>query len=438
MKSVRIAIDIGASGGRHLAYYIENGKDIYEEVYRFKNYMSGTPEYSLIWDYQRLVDNVFKGLKIAFETYDEVLSVGLDTWGVDYALLDEKKEVIKPVFAYRNPRTEAIIKEVHEIISFEKLYEITGSQFQSFNTIYQLYCDKKSGKLDKAKHFLMMPEFLYYKLTGLMLQEYTETSTSGMIDLKTNDFSTEIIEKLSYPKHLFDKPVQPGIFHPLAEDVSKALGGQTKVCLVATHDTASAVEGVDIDLNQAYLSSGTWSLLGMKVKEPILTEIARENNFSHEGGIGYIRFQKNIMGLWMTQFLKNELGYDDYFQMADDASCSTCCELIDVNDESFLAPVSMKDAIFDYLKKHHKKLPETNGDILNVVYHSLAKSYEDALDELEEITGKKIETLTIFGGGAQNKYFNKVIKKYSTRDLVIHPIEATAIGNLRVQEKYDE
>lgn len=438
MKKVRIAIDIGASGGRHLARYMENGKEIIEEVYRFKNYMSGTPEYSLIWDHVRLVNNVYEGLKIAFKTYDRVLSVGLDTWGVDYVLLNKEKHIIEPVFAYRNPRTEKVIHQVHDLISFKKLYEITGSQFQPFNTIYQLYHDKLQGRLEQAKHFLMIPEYLYFKLTGIMIHEFTEASTTGMIDLDTKDFSEEILDQLGYPKMLFEKPVQPGLSNPLSKEISALLGGQTKVYLVATHDTASAVEGVEIEMNQAYLSSGTWSLLGMKVNTPFLTKEAREANFTHEGGLGYIRFQKNIMGLWMTQFLKNELGYDDYFQMADDARLAECCETIDVNDDSFLAPLSMKDAIIDYLKKENKSLPKTNGDILNVVYHSLAKSYEDALNELEIITKRKINTLTIFGGGAQNQYYNEIIRKFSTRKLIIYPIEATAIGNLNVQERYDE
>ena len=275
MKNVRIAIDIGASGGRHLARYIENGKEIIEEVYKFKNYMTNNPKYNLVWDYQRLVDNVFEGLKIAFKKYDKVLSIGLDTWGADYVLLNENKEVIEPVYAYRNPRTEQVINQVHDLISFDKLYEISGSQFQPFTTIYQLFHDKITGKLKKAKHFLMIPEYLYYKLTGVILHEFTNATTSGMIDLNTNDFSKEILNTLGYTKELFKKPEVPGLFNLLSDKVAALLGGKTKVFLVATHDTASAVEGVPIDMNRAYVSSGTWSLLGMKINNPILTKKAK-------------------------------------------------------------------------------------------------------------------------------------------------------------------
>lgn len=438
MKNVRIAIDIGASGGRHLAKYYQNGKQITEEVYRFKNVIEGLPEYGLIWNHNRIFTHVLEGLKIAFKTYDAIVSVGIDTWGVDYVLLDENQQVIEPVFAYRNQRTLTVIDDVHEKISFKELYNITGCQFQSFTSIYQMYHDKKTGKLDKASQFLMMPEYLYYKLTGQMLHEYTNATTTGLIDLNTSNYSDKILSRLGFPARLFTQPVKTGLYHPLSDDISSLLGGKTRVCLVATHDTASAVEGVDIPMNEAYLSSGTWSLLGIKVDRPIISDAARKHNFSHEGGIGYIRFQKNIMGLWMAQFLKAELNFDDYYQMADEASASDYDEIVDVNHESFLAPLSMVDAIKSYLVKYNKALPKTRGDFANLVYHSLAQSYEEALDELEEITQMRIDTLTIFGGGAKNKHFNHVIKQHVTRKLNIYPIEATAIGNLNVQEKFDE
>ncbi len=427
-----LAIDIGASSGRHIVGWKENGEIKTQEVYRFPNFVDKKGEY-LVWDIDRLFTEIKAGIKAAFSLYPIIESLAIDTWGVDYVLIDKGGKEIYPCYAYRDDHTVSASKEVHDIIPFEELYKKTGSQFQIFNTIYRLFLDKKNGRLDQAEAFLMMPEYFSYKLTGVMKKEYTEATTMGMINAETGEFDKEIVEKLGYPKKLFGALSRPGTeVGGLLPDVAKEVGGQIKVVFCASHDTASAFEAVETSDTCAVLSSGTWSLLGAKLPSPVTSKKAYERNFTNEGGVGYIRFLKNIMGLWIIGELRKEFG-TDYAEMVEEAKKSDFEELFDVNDRTFLAPKKMSEAIIDYYARQARPTPKGRADLFNAVYRSLAASYKEAITELEEATGKRFDEICIVGGGAKNGYLNDLTARFTGKKVTALPIEATAIGNITVQ-----
>ena len=415
-----LAIDIGASSGRHILGWQEEGKLQTKEVYRFPN---GVHEENghLVWDVDALVAEVKNGIKAAKEVCPAIESLSIDTWGVDYVLLKGEEE-LRPVYAYRDSRTEAVIPQVHEKMAFSELYSHTGCQFQPFNTIYQLYDEKVNGRLDGVTDTLMMPEYLMYKLCGVKAREYTNATTMGMIDAKTGEFDLEIVERLGYPKALFPVLSQPGTVIGEYEGI--------KVVLCATHDTGSAVEGIPMEGNHPYISSGTWSLLGVKTPKPITDAGSQQANYSNEGGVGYNRYQKNIMGMWLVNELRRTLCPDTPFpEIVAMAQESTCDILVDANAPQFLSPKNMKQA-FDETTGNALS---TIGDYFRCAYRSLAISYRDALSELEANTGKTYEKLYIVGGGAKNQFLNRLTEEATGKQVVALPIEATALGNLKIQ-----
>lgn len=424
-RSYYLAIDIGASSGRHIIGWEENGTIKTDEVYRFPN---GAQEVDghLIWDMKRLLSEVKTGIAAAKAKYPKIESLSIDTWAVDYVLLQGDKPV-QPCYAYRDSRTEAVIPQVHEIVPFEELYAHTGIQFQPFNTIYQLYADKLSGRLEGVTDFLMIPEYLMYQLTGAKAHEYTNATTTGLVSARTGGFDRELIEKLGLPLALFGQLSQPGTVIGEYEGI--------KVILCATHDIASAVEGIPMEGNQPYISSGTWSLLGVKTKQPITDTGSREANYSNEGGVGYNRYQKNIMGMWIVNELKKELRPEASFQeIVQAAEESTCQMLVDANAPEFLAPASMKVA---FAAATSGGL-HTVGDYFRCAYRSLAESYRAALEELERNTGKTYSCLYIVGGGAKNQFLNRLTREATGKQVIALPIEATALGNLKIQMEADQ
>ena len=426
-----LAIDIGASSGRHIIGYKENEGIKLEEIYRFPNSVKEEDGH-LVWDIDNIFYHVLEGIKITLKKYQEIESMSIDTWGVDYVLLKDGAEV-KPCYSYRDKRTKDVTRKVHEIIPFNELYKITGSQFQEFNTIYQLYCDKEMGRLDKADTFLHIPEYLMYRLTGVMVHEYTNASTTGLLDGRANNYSKDIIERLGLKKELFNELQKPGyVLGGFTSEVKEKVGGSIKVVLCATHDTASAVMGIPMEENAPYISSGTWSLLGIKTDKVITSDLAKCANFSNEYGPSYIRFQKNIMGLWIIQRLSKELNLD-FSSMVEMARKSIYTNTFDVNDEVFLSSLNMKEEIINWFKKNNITLPKSDSDIINSSYHSLALSYQEAISELEEITETKYNYLYIVGGGAKNKYLNELTEMYTKHKVIALPIEATAIGNILCQ-----
>ena len=336
MTKYYLAVDIGASSGRHIVGWQEGGELKTQEVYRFPNGVTEQDGH-LTWDIDALLAHVKAGIEKAREKY-EITSLSIDTWGVDYVLL-KGDETVCPVYAYRDRRTESAIPAVHEKIPFVELYRRTGIQFQPFNTIYQLFADQLAGRLTEVTDFLMIPEYLMYRLCGVKSHEYTNATTGGMVSAETGAFDPAIVQALGLPEHLFRKLQQPGTVIGEYEGI--------KVVLCATHDTGSAVEGIPMEGNHPYISSGTWSLLGVKTEKPITDEASRAANWSNEGGVGYNRYQKNIMGMWLPNRLRAELCPDkSWGEIVGEAEASAFEETVDANAPIFLAPESMK-AAFD-------------------------------------------------------------------------------------------
>ena len=418
MTHYALAIDIGASSGRHIVGWLENGEIKTKEVYRFPN---GVTERNghLTWDVDTLLYHVKAGIEEAKKQY-AVASLSIDTWGVDYVLMKKDEEVL-PVYAYRDSRTKSTIPKVHEIIPFAELYRRTGCQFQPFNSIYQLYADKLAGRLKGVTDFLMIPEYLMYKLCGVKAKEFTNATTMGLVNADTLEIDREIVNRLGLPAHLFPKLQHPGTVIGAYEGI--------RVMLCATHDTGSAVEGIPMEGEALYLSSGTWSLLGVKTPKPLTDRCSMEANYSNEGGVGYNRYQKNIMGMWLVNELRRELCPDrDFSGIVQEAEKSTFDKTVDADAQAFLAPRSMKAAFDETLG-----VPMEKADYFRCAYRSLALSYAKAIRELEENTGKAYERLYIVGGGAKNAFLNRLTEETTGKQVVALPIEATALGNLKIQ-----
>ena len=431
-----LAIDIGASSGRHIIGYAdENGKLITEEMYRFPNGMIKENGH-LVWDTEALLQSVLDGIKACLVKYPKIESLSIDTWGVDYVLMKGDTPV-KPTFAYRDDRTAPAIEAVHKILPFEKLFEKTGIQFQPFNTVYQLYDDLCHGRLEGVTDFLMIPEYLMYRLTGVKKKEYTEATTMGMVNAAARAFDMDIVRALGLPEHLFVPLCEPGtLMGDLKPEYAAYVGGNVKVRLCATHDTASAVEGIPMEENAPYVSSGTWSILGIKSSVPHTDAVSREAQYSNEGGVGYVRYQTNIMGLWIVQSLQKELCPEISFgEIAQNARASSFEGIFDVNDARFMAPDSMKAAIDSAFEAG--KGPQTVADYFASAYRSLAEGYRVAIENLENCSGEKFDSLYIVGGGAKNTYLNELTEAAIGRKVLAFPIEATAIGNLKVQMRED-
>jgi len=417
-----LAIDIGASSGRHIVGWKENGEIRTQEVYRFPNGVTEKDGH-LTWNIEALLGHVRAGVEEALKAFPQIESLSVDTWGVDYVLMQGDREVT-PCYAYRDSRTEAVIPQVHEKISFSDLYRRTGIQFQPFNTVYQLYADKVAGRLEGVTDFLMIPEYLMYKLCGVKSHEYTNATTGGMVSAETGAFDPEIIRILGLPEHLFRPLQQPGT----------AIGEYRgiKVVLCATHDTGSAVEGIPMEGNELYISSGTWSLLGVKTPKPLTDAGSEAANYSNEGGVGYNRYQKNLMGMWLVNRLRSELCPDKpWNEITAEAEEKHFDHLVDVNDPVFLAPESMK-AAFDSRLPHP---PKCTAGYFRCAYRSLAQGYRQAIEEIEKNTGKQYRKLYIVGGGAKNQFLNRLTEEGTGKEVIALPIEATALGNLMIQMK---
>ena len=429
-----LAIDIGASSGRHILGYIDNGRLKLEEIHRFENYITNQNS-TLVWDIEHLVNEVKKGIAKCKEIGKIPCTVAIDTWGVDYVLLDENKKEIKPCYCYRDSRTNAVVDEVESLVSPARLYAKTGIQKQNFNTIYQLYADKKNGKLLNAKYFLMMPEYLSFKLTGVCKNEYTNATTTGLVNAKTKTWDNDILSALDLPSELFGALNTPSsLVGDLSADIQKTVGFNCAVLFAPSHDTASAVCACPMQDDDLYISSGTWSLIGTEITQPILSDNARKLNFSNEGGIDYrFRFLKNYMGMWLFQNIRRNLNksmtYDEMMTLA--MNCGKY-KYFDVNDRTLVAPDNMIDAIGKLI------CSDDLGLILNSAYHSLAKSYSEAVSEIEAVTGKRFNAIHIVGGGCQDEYLNALTRDYTGKDVTAGPIEATATGNIVSQIMHDK
>lgn len=439
MEKYYLAVDIGASSGRHILGHLENGKIELEEIYRFENGMDHK-DGKLLWNVERLFVEILNGMKKCKELGKLPVSMAIDTWAVDYVLLDEKDQILGDTYGYRDHRTDGMDAEVAKILPETELYAKTGIQKQIFNTIYQLMAvEKKTPEIMKqAKTLLMLPDYFGFRLTGNKLSEYTNGSTTQLVDPHTYQWDKELIQSLGYPEEIFLPLKMPGTkVGNLLPQIREEVGYDLEVILCGSHDTASAVMAVpQTGGDGIYISSGTWSLMGIESPEPIITKEAAAANLTNEGGYDRrFRFLKNIMGLWMIQSVRHE--YQDawsFAQLCDMAEESReFSSRVDVNDQSFLSPDSMIEAIKQYCKKTGQPVPETVGELAAVVYRSLAQSYGETVKELETIAGRTYDSIHIIGGGSNAAYLNQLTADATGKIVYAGPGEATAIGNLLAQ-----
>lgn len=438
MKQYYLAIDIGASSGRHILSHLEDGKMVLEEIHRFPNGMVER-DGELVWDVDRLFTEIKTGMKKCKELGKVPVSVGIDTWGVDFVLLDEQGKRIGNAVAYRDSRTKGMDEKVYQIIPEAELYARTGIQKQMFNTIYQLMAlkEKHPEQLAQAKTMLMIPDYFHYLLTGEAVEEYTEATTGQLVNPDTKDWDRELITRLGYPMGIFQKLVTPGtVLGTLTEEVQKEIGFDCQVVIPATHDTGSAVMAVPTNQEDTlYISSGTWSLMGTELKEANCSPESKEHNLTNEGGYDYrFRYLKNIMGLWMIQSVKKEIaGELGFGEICDRASKCDIKSIVDCNDDRFLAPKNMTEEVQAACRESGQQVPEGIAQVAAVIYNSLAQCYAETIREIQEITGKHYNEIHIVGGGANADYLNRLTAAATGVPVYAGPTEATAVGNLAAQ-----
>lgn len=433
-----LAVDIGASSGRHILGSIEDGKICLEEIYRFENGMQERGGH-LCWDVEYLFTEIKNGMKKCRETGKLPESIGIDTWGVDFVLLDKEGNLLGEPVGYRDRRTEGIRQKLEPVICQEELYRRTGIQFQPYNTLNQLAAlqEEEPLLLQQAQMLLMMPDYLNYRLTGEARQEYTIASTSQLLEAAGGTWDTELLKILGFPQKLFLPVEKPGtLVGEVSPEVAQEIGYSCKVLLTASHDTASAVMAVpSLEEKALYISSGTWSLMGCESIDFHNDPESMAAGFTNEGGYGKrYRYLKNIMGLWMIQSVRRELAPDKSFaEICEEASREKIAAIVDCNDESFLAPESMTAAIQAYCRNTRQQVPVTLPELACVIYNSLAKCYAETKQQMERLTGLAFDRIHIIGGGSKAEYLNRLTAQYADCLVLAGPTEATAIGNLLAQ-----
>lgn len=433
-----IAIDIGASSGRliHAHFTGPGGYDM-NEIHRFKNGFH-FKEGRECWDIHHLVKEILQGLEKAKQLAIAECYVGIDTWGVDYCLIDEQGDLLSEAVSYRDKRTQAAMQDFEKKLPLDKLYKKTGIQIQPFNTVFQLLKENKEY-LDKADKLLLIPDYLGYIFTGAVMMEQTNASTMQLLNLETRQWDTEILRSVNVKSELLPPIVASGkILGKLQQAKFKSYDlPEATFITVASHDTASAVVGTPgKGEDWAYISSGTWSLIGTELSEGISTVEAFEANFTNEWGIdGSIRFLKNIMGMWLIQEVARAQDYQySYAELSELATKGTAFQqFIDVNDSRFLNPEDMIEELQNYCRETQQTVPETPGQIARCIYDNLALCYAVELENLEKITGRKIKKLHIVGGGSNNSLLNQITANTCNLTVEAGPGEATAVGNLMVQ-----
>ncbi|MEH7083257.1 rhamnulokinase [Neobacillus drentensis] len=438
MTKYSIAVDIGASSGRLILGYLDNGLLKLDEIHRFENKIVKKGD-SYCWEADKLFQEIKNGLKKCNELGIKPDSIGIDTWAVDFVLLDEKDQPLTEAVSYRDPRTDGMMEQVFEKIMKERLYLETGIQFQKFNTIYQLYSIKQNSPeiLDQAKSFLMIPDYFNYLLSGKKANEYTNATSTQLVNAFTKKWDHDLLDLLGINKDMFHEIKTPKtVLGTLKEELVSEWGFDLQVILPATHDTGSAVIAVPEENETVYISSGTWSLIGVENYFPICVTKALDYNFTNEGGMDYqYRFLKNIMGLWMIQEVRrnynNEYSFAELVDLAREAKDFSA--VVNVNDDRFLKPENMIQEIMNYCVETGQPIPSTPGEVAKCVYDSLAFSYQDAVNEIEEIFEKRFEKINVIGGGCQNEMLNQLVADVTKKEVYAGPVEATAIGNIVAQ-----
>ena len=431
-----LAIDIGASSGRHILGHLENGKLCTEEIYRFQN-GAINKDGQLVWDIDRIFEHVLTGMEKCKEAGLIPSAVSIDTWGVDYILLDKEGNRLYDAVSYRDHRNDNADKSVEKIISMKELYLRTGIQRQQFNTICQLTALQNYDPelLRKTHTLLMIPDYLNFLLTGAMRTEYTNASTTGLLDAISGTWDLNLIRKLNISSHIFTPISEPGtLIGPVKENIAKRIGYSPLVYMTTSHDTASAILAVPAqsDTDFAYISSGTWSLMGTELTRPNLSYISLKYNFTNEGGYKRrYRYLKNIMGLWIVQRLKAEQAPDiSYEEFSKRASEKETAGKIDVNDSRFLSPENMLQEINTYLYESGQNTAEDVFEAASVVYRSLAECYARAISEMEDLLEKKFDVINIVGGGSNSDFLNALTAKSTGKKVLAGPSECTAVGNM--------
>jgi len=439
MKDIQyyLAIDIGASSGRHVLGWLENGVIKHEEIHRFINGIKSTQDH-LAWDIPHLWNEIIVGLKKCKTIGKIPISIGVDTWGVDFVLLDDNMKMIGPAVAYRDPRTTGMQKKIAARISNEELYARTGIASMDMNTIYQLMALTLDPDqlLSRAAHLLMIPDYFHYKLCGNIASEYTNATTTGLVNAQARKWDRDLIAQMCYPNRLFSDVLPPGTWlGNLTPEVEKQVGFSCKVVLPGSHDTASAMMAIKDTSKSICISSGTWSLVGLERKIPDLSEASRKGGFTNEGGYNHtIRFLKVQMGMWMQQSIKKELDKDLSYDALDRLAAQ--CEIqsvVDVNSPVFVSPLNMTHAIQEECRKTSQEIPQTPGEITAVIYNSLATNYKHAAKEIETITNETFDSFYIIGGGSLATRLNELTARYTGKAVITGQSEATAIGNVMAQ-----
>jgi rhamnulokinase len=440
-----LAFDIGASSGRAILGTLENGKLSLTETHRFKNQITRIHG-SYYWNIYSLFEELKTGLKKCITEFNvQPDSIGIDTWGVDYSLVSESGQLIGLPFAYRDSRTDNAIADFFKVLPKKETYLLSGIQFMQFNTLFQLFASKqeKHSRLAIARSLLFTPDTLNYLFTGVRKNEYTIASTSQLLKPGKAEWEKELFKAAQLDENLVEDIIQPGTeLGKVLQEVQEETGSVEIPCIaVASHDTASAIASVPAsDGHWAYLSSGTWSLLGIESKEPIVSEKSMDMNFTNEGGVeGTTRFLKNIMGMWLIQECKRiwdkeeVLDWPEIVQLSEKAEPFKC--FINPDNQVFLNPGNMPKAIQDYCIETQQTVPESKGEIARCIYDSLALKYKFTIKQIELLTNKKIEKLHIIGGGANNKMMNQLTADAIGIPVFAGPTEATATGNVMMQAK---
>ena len=435
-----LALDLGAESGRAILARLHSGVLTTEEVHRFKN---EPVEYggSLHWDVARLWWEVQKTLHDLEET--ELAGIGVDAWGVDYALLGERGELLQNPYHYRDARTNGVMQEVFGKIPREDIYSATGIQFMPINTLYQLYAAMRDtpALLKAAEHLITIPDLFHYWLTGKIVCEFTNATTTQLVNPVTRTWATELINRLDLPAHLPADIVEPGTrLGTLRPEISRNSSlSATPVIAPATHDTGSAVAAISARDGTAFLSSGTWSLLGTELDGPVITPEALQFNFTNEGGVnGTTRLLKNVMGLWMLQCCRRSwtaqgksCAHAELMDLAAREDPFRC--LVDPDHASFLRPIDMLAAIDQFCIKTHQPLPNSAGGYVRTILESLAFKYRVVLHNLEELIGRRIDQIRVIGGGSKNRLLNQMTADATGKRVLAGPVEATALGNAAIQ-----
>ena len=431
------AIDLGASSGRIAVGSLDSGSLVIQEVHRFKHEAKVFADGGLHWEWSKIVDEVKTGLLKA-QALGEIISVGIDTWAVDYGLLDSQGNLIEEPYCYRDSRTDGLMQSISDSLGAEWIYQKTGIQFIFFNTAYQLHAARNTPALKSAATFLMLPDLLNYVLSGVQSSDITNASSTQLLNAHSQEWDWDLIEKLEIPRSIFPALHKPGI--KLGNIKGHGNLDGISVVAVGSHDTASAVAGVPLrsTKDSAYISSGTWSLIGLELDAPITSAKALSYNITNEAGVAdRIRFLKNVSGMWLLEeslrYWKSQGLTLTAADLSQEASQLPRAQIINTNDPRFAKPGAMPERIAEYCRETNQKVPSTPGEFARCIFDSLSDAYAQSLRELEDAAGVKVKEINIIGGGSSNDLLNQLTADVTGLPVIAGPTEATVMGNLIIQ-----